>query len=129
LGNVQPRIDGLAADQIISQQTGRQIFINNGRTTEERTMGYLITFPKVGTYTIGPARVQTAQGEMLSNRIVVKVQDPVEVAQHEKKLVDAAWHCGKEEAYLLEPVPYTLTFYYTDNAVEKVQIQPLDMHD
>lgn len=122
----RPAIAGITQSQIIREQESMQMYIKNGITMQERIIGYLVSFPEVGTVHIGPARVETSQGELVSPTVTLEVQ---EVAVQQTAQVRAELHLEKTSAYISEAVPYTIRFYYSNDAVSQVALRPFSLSD
>lgn len=122
----RPVIAGIDTSQIIREQESMQMYIRNGVTMQERTISYLVSFPEVGTVHIGPARVETSQGELVSPTVTLAVQ---EAAPQQTPQVRAELQLAKTSAYISEAIPYTIRFYYSDDAVGRVGLQQFYVAD
>jgi len=122
----RPVIAGIDRSQIIREQESMQMYIRNGVTMQERTISYLVSFPEVGTVHIGPARVETSQGELVSSPVTLEVQ---ETSPQQTPQVRAELQLAKTSAYISEAIPYTIKFYYSEDAVGRVGLQQFYVAD
>lgn len=116
-------IAGIDPHDIMREQETTQVSIVNGVTTRQRTISYLVSFAQMGTVTVGPAHLQTTAGELVSPPTTIEVVDPATTRGHSKKFVFAELELHKQSAFVHEAVPYTIHFYYTDDAVQQVNIE------
>lgn len=123
----RPTIEGLTPEQIISERSSTHMFITNGEQKSEQHLGYLVNFSKPGTYSIGPARVETDGGTITSDSVTITVQDaPKESKSSGHQAAFARWKIAKEKLFVGETVPYSLRFYYTDPKTAQVGLQGTD---
>ena len=123
----RPVIPGIDPESIMREQESVQMQMGNGVNTHERTISYLVSFPEVGTIRLGPARVMTSQGELFSSEVTLEVQEVSAPASSQENFVFAELQLEKQEAFLQEAIPYTIRFYYTQDAVQQVTLQPFSV--
>lgn len=126
----RPVIPGLEKVAVLRTQESSQIFIVNGKQRQEKTLGYYVRFSEPGTYALGPVRVSTAQGELVSNQLAVTVEEAASTAsdQHEHTAF-ARWQFEKKSAYVGEAIPFSLKFYYTNNDITALEPVPFSLPD
>lgn len=121
-------IPGLDPQAVVRTQESSQIYIVNGVQRKEKTFGYMVTFQQPGTVTLGPVKIVTPQGELVSNIVTFQVEEMVAAAPGEHA-VFAAWQFAKKSAYVGEGIPYSLKFYYTDDAISRIEPVPFSLPD
>lgn len=125
----KPTITGLTQDQIVSERSSTQMFITNGQQRSEQHLGYLVQFAKPGSYTLGPARIETDQGTLTSDTLTITVRDAPKESTKQHQAAFARWKIAKEKLVIGETVPYSLRLYYTDPKTAQVGLQGTDQYE
>jgi len=123
----RPTIEGVDPAHIVREQESMRMYIINGSKRQERILSYLVHFMQAGDIRVGPAHVETPQGELLSNAVQLQVVKPGNASAAQAEPIRAQLHVGKKEAYVGEPVPYTVQFSYPLDAVQRVGLAPMDI--
>lgn len=108
----EPQIEGLDSFVAQSQGTSSQIQIVNGRTTVQKVYTYSL-FPKqVGTFNLGPAKVEV-DGDIFKSRAiqikVAKEHTQKGIPQQKSHFIKA--YVDKEAPYVSEQVIYTFQLF------------------
>lgn len=108
---------GVEPAWICSQQVCTQCYVAGAVKRQERIIRYQIKFPHTGSYTIGPAQLETAHGTVSSNAARVVVHEALQKKGNKKPFV--RWHTHTSTAYQGQAIGYEIRLYY------QARIEPL----
>lgn len=120
-------VAGLTQEELLQRQDSMRTSIINGVRTQQRSIGYRIQCETEGRRTIGPARMMTPQGELLSNAVDLTVH--AVVASSQQHTVKAFWSVPKKNFYTGQGIPYQLKFLYNDTHIRNIHPAPFSMPD
>lgn len=102
------------------RQAGFQMQSINGAS--QITYNYRVYAEKEGTYTFGPARLQTSQQSLVSNTLQIKVlaEAPASTSKQKREVPKAFLRLttDKKHVFVAEKVRCNLRFYYVHNKVQ-----------
>jgi hypothetical protein len=82
----------------------------NGVSSNKKVYRYVVRADKLGTFTIGPARIRTSAGEIRSHAISISVVAAPKAINEDEAVVRL--YCDKENVYVGQKVSFSVRFYY-----------------
>jgi len=125
-GNIS--IEGIDRSEILGQQESMRTFVHNGVRTQERIIGCQVRFLTEGKRRIGPARVATDTGELVSNSLTLLVEQASQKTSGADE-VKAQWQLPATDCYKGQGISYQLQFLYTNADIQNIHPLPIDIPD
>ncbi len=82
----------------------------NGVSSNKKVYRYVVRADKLGTFTIGPARVRTSNREVRSHAVSVSVVAVPKATNDQEAVIRL--YCDKDQIYVGQKVSFTIRFYY-----------------
>jgi BatD DUF11 like domain len=126
--NNEPTISGIEPSSIQARSLRRSITHSHGVTHETKIYSYVVNIPHEGTFTIGPASLETKNGTLFSSTRTLQVcQSDERTSNNQNSTIFLTCTLPNSRPYIGQKVPYTLQFFVPSK--ESIQLQQLDFSE